>query len=324
MPLHSIDYERLASELLRTLRGRRSQTALARRLGYKSNVVYSWESGRAYPTAARSLWVASKVGVDVRAALQGFYRRPPEWLEACNLTRPDGVARLLDDLRGRTSITDLARSCGRSRYAVARWLNANTEPRLPDFLRLIESSTLRVLDFLAVLVDPTRLASVAAAWRALEAARRAAYDLPWSQAVLRALELQAYRALAKHEPGWIARRIGISAGEETMCLNVLLESRQVRLQRGKYQVVQARALDTRRDPEAARGLRAFWAEVALERLRADQEGVFAYNLFGVSERDLARVRELQGAYYRELRTLVARSQPVERVVLANLQLVTLG
>jgi hypothetical protein len=37
--MRSFDFEVLASELLRALRGERSQTAFARRLGYKSNIV---------------------------------------------------------------------------------------------------------------------------------------------------------------------------------------------------------------------------------------------------------------------------------------------
>ena len=70
------NYEALASELLRALRGERSQSAFARRLGYKSNIVYSWEAGRAFPTASRALRAAQRTGVDVRAALAYIVRSP--------------------------------------------------------------------------------------------------------------------------------------------------------------------------------------------------------------------------------------------------------
>ena len=46
----------------------------------------------------------------------------------------------------------------------------------------------------------------------------------------------------------------------------------------------------------------------------------SYNLFTVSERDLGRLRELHLAYFRELRAIVAESEPAERVVVANVQL----
>jgi hypothetical protein len=47
-------------------------------------------------------------------------------------------------------------------------------------------------------------------------------------------------------------------------------------------------------------------------------------LCGVSNADLERLRELQRSYFLELRSIVARSAPVEQVVLVNLQLLPLS
>ncbi|HKO93224.1 MAG TPA: helix-turn-helix transcriptional regulator, partial [Polyangiaceae bacterium] len=121
MAAESRDFEAIASELLRALRGERSQTAFARRLGYKSNIVYSWEAGRAFPTAAKALWAAQRTGVDVLAALLSLYRTPPGDRQL-DPTTPEGVAQFLDDLRGRTTVQQLAKNSGLSRFAVARWL----------------------------------------------------------------------------------------------------------------------------------------------------------------------------------------------------------
>jgi transcriptional regulator with XRE-family HTH domain len=117
-----MSFETIAAELLRALRGRRSQTAFSRRLGYKSNVVYRWESGRSWPTAAAALRAAQKTGVALHAGLCEFYRRPPHWLRHTDPASPEGVATLLRDLRGSLPIGELARRAGRSRFAVSRWL----------------------------------------------------------------------------------------------------------------------------------------------------------------------------------------------------------
>jgi transcriptional regulator with XRE-family HTH domain len=204
------DYSRIARDFLRALRGKRSQAAFSRRLGYRTNVAYTWESGRAFPTAATVLAAAARTGVDVRGAIARFYRAAPPWLTEVDPTSPAGVARLLDDLRGRTSIVELARVAKRSRFAIARWLKGDAEPRWPEFLLLVETTSLRLLDFLATLTDVSKLPSLAVAWAELEATRRAAYDVPWTQAVLRALELTEYKSLERHERGWLARRVGIS------------------------------------------------------------------------------------------------------------------
>jgi Domain of unknown function (DUF4423) len=318
-----MDYEMAARELIRALRGGRSQGAFSRRLGHRGNVAYGWESGRRFPTASRTLFAARRMGVDVRAAVEAFYGAPPNWLGEVDIARPEGVARLLRDLRGRTSIGDLAARSGRSRFRVSRWLAGESEPRLPDFLRMIEATSLRVLDFIAAFADPAKMPSVAHEWEALERARRAAYEMPWSHAVLRAIELRQYQALAKHEPGWIARRLAISDEEEARCLDMLLGCGEIRRHRGRLVLGQPRAVDTRRDPKAGQRLKQWWARVALERIERDTEGLYSFNLFTVSEADHQRLRELHLAYFRELRTIVAKSAPAERVVLANVQLLGL-
>ncbi|MGC4086496.1 MAG: DUF4423 domain-containing protein [Polyangiaceae bacterium] len=303
--------------------GKRSQPAFSRRLGYKTNVAYTWEAARAFPTAAQTFHAAERVGIDVRDALSRFYRTPPGWLASWEPNSSRGVAELLNDLRGRTSVVELARAAARSRFAVARWLKGSAEPRLPDFLLLVEKTSLRLLDFLASFVDPTQLPSVARAWEQLEATRRAAVEVPWTQAVLRALELTDYQKLEKHQRGWLARRIGISLEEEQRCLRLLSQTGQIRLRAGRWELRQVLAVDTRRDAKAELGAKIWWTEQALSRLGSGQAGIFSYNVFAVSAADFARINDLYRAYFRQVRSIIAQSEPSERVVLATLQLLQL-
>lgn len=318
----SLDFEQLASETLRALRGPRSQVAFSRRLHYRSNVAYLWESGRNYPTAATFLWAATRVRIDVRAAVARFYRAPPEWLEDTDLTCASGVALLLADLRRQNPVSELARRTGRSRYAVSRWLKGQTEPRLPDFLRLIEATSLRVLDFVAQLVDPAELPSVAAAWDQLQSARRMVSQLPWSPAVLLALQTADYLALRSHQPGWIARRLGIPVAVEAECLEALRSSGQVQAVDGRLRVARVQAIDTRADPDAGLRLKQWWARVAIDRMPRGG-GLWSYNVFSVSRADLARLQEMHRSYYRAMRAVIADSEPTECVAVANVQLFTL-
>jgi transcriptional regulator with XRE-family HTH domain len=316
-----MEFECLASELLRALRGKRSQSAFSKRLGFRSNVAYAWESGRAFPTAASFFRIVERSGRKLESALSGFYRLPAA---GHDLKTAQGVASFLDDLRGRTAVVDLARAAGRSRFAVARWLKGDAEPRLPDFLRLVESASLRVLDFVACFVSPALLPSVARAWSELESARRAAYEQPWSHAVLRVVELEEYQALRRHRPGFIAARLSITQAEEERALSLLLETGQLRKQRGRLVPGAALTVDTRSDPKRSQELKTFWTRVALERLEAGVDGTFSYNLFSVSRADFERIQELHRAYFRELRRIVATSEPAECIALANVHLFELG
>jgi hypothetical protein len=94
---------------------------------------------------------------------------------------------------------------------------------------------------------------------------------------------------------------------------------------GRYVPAQVITVDTRRDPAAARRLRMFWRETGNERLRSApaDTSLSAYNLFGISRSDLARLFDLQRSYFREMRAIIAASEPAEELVLANMHLVQL-
>lgn len=70
----------------------------------------------------------------------------------------------------------------------------------------------RLVEFITLFVPPETLPSLRPLAGELSAQRRVAYELPWSHAVLRALELRSYRAGPKHVPGVIAAAIGVDVG----------------------------------------------------------------------------------------------------------------
>jgi Domain of unknown function (DUF4423) len=318
-----MDFSLLAAELVRALRGKRSQMAVSRRLGYKTNILYIWEAQKGAPTATGFFRLATKVGIDVRRAIEQFYRATPQWLRDADLDTSSAVGALLNDLRGNTTIVESARSLRVTRFALSRWLKGTAEPRLPDFLQAIEALSLRGLDFVAAFTDPTSLPSIATEWSALHQARTAAYARPWSHAILRALELEQYKALRVHRDGWLAGALGISIDEERDCLALLAQTGQVEFVGKKWKLARVLTIDTRKDPHAALRLKRWWGQVGLERLESEAPGVFSYNLFSVSHADLKRLEGLQRAYFRELRSIVAQSTPSETVAVVNLQLFSL-
>ena len=314
------DCERIASEVLRALRGARSQTAFARRVGLRPNTIYGWEAGRRWPTAARALAASAAVGVPPEAIVGRFLRARPAWLDEVELAAPEGVAALLRELRGSLPIGEVATRAGRSRFSVSRWLSGEAEPRLPDLLRMVEATSSRLLDFVAAWVDPGAVPSLASAWARLAAHRRMLLEAPWTTAVLRAIELADYRALPGHDPAWLATRLGLPLPDVERWLEALLAAGRIRLEGSHFVPHEVPAVV---DPAAGSALKAHWARVGCERLEAGTEGLFSYNVFTVSEQDLARLRELHLAYFRELRAVAAHSGPAERVVVANVQLFAL-
>jgi DNA-binding phage protein len=319
-----LDFERASRELIRAIRGERSQVALSRRLGYRSNVVYMWESGRRWPTAAETLRAASLCRIDVRGALEGWYRTAPAWLGEHKPDDPALVARFLQHEQGETPLVALAQRAGRNRYSVARWIRGTAEPRLPDFLRVVEAASMRVVDLIASLVGPDAVPAAAPLWALREARRNAALEEPWVQAVLRSLELPELRAA----PAQLGPRLGLPPEVIERSVAILERAGQVRHEGESLLPVATLALDTRRTEESARRLKGFWARVAAERLEAGAQdpsssSAFAYNLCTISRAQLARLGEMQQAYWRAVRAVVAEDEPPEVVVLMNLQLLRL-
>src|SRR5687767_7908210 len=106
--MRAFDAAGLVRELVRALRGDRSQTALSRRLGYRSNVLYTWESGRREPSASELFRVVARTGGEPARAFASFAID----LTDVDLREPAGIAVLLPKLRGEAKIVDVAERCG--------------------------------------------------------------------------------------------------------------------------------------------------------------------------------------------------------------------
>jgi hypothetical protein len=235
------------------------------------------------------------------------------------------VVSFLRDLRGKTPIGVLAQRTGYNRYKVGRWLAGKTQPRLPEFFALVEAASRRLLDLVACLVSPLDLPSVADAWRELEAARTVAYSVPWSHAVLRALELDGYRELrGRAAVDWLARSLGLAESDVRKNLAALAEAGQIQKRAGRWIPRRVLDVDTGRDPQRARALKHAWSEVAVGRLKKGAPGLYGYSVFAIARRDLARVLELQLEYARAMQSVIASSQPSECVGLYCVQLLDLS
>ena len=317
-----MDYELLARQLLRQLRGSRSQTAFSRRLGYSSNVAYAWESGRRFPTAAELFGAAARVGVDVRAAVEPFLQRHlTEALRTLDPASPEFCAELLRELRGTSSIQSLSERAGISRSALSRMLSGIAQPRLPLFLRLVDAATRRVLDLLSGIVDLDALPAAGAEWKRVQALRRLAYENPLSEAVPRFLELEQYAALPRHVPGWIAGKLGITTEQEERTLADLVAVGVVTWDGARYTLDRDRSVDTSRSqPPAQRAVRAYWTDQARKRITESAPGGFAYLVFSTDDATLGAIEELRLRFFRELRALVAASPRSDRVAVTNVQL----
>jgi len=314
----TVRVEQAASQFLRAVRGRRSQLALARRLGYRSNPVANWETGRRFPTAREALRVCRRLRIDVQAAFERFL---PAAVARREVERD--LAGWLRDVKGTAAIGSVAERSGLSRFAVSRFLRGSAEPRLPDFLRLVEAMTGRASDLVAELVAIERVPALAPIHRLRQAARDLAFEEPWTEAILRTLE--SAEPATRAGIAWIAGQLALEPQVVRRCLERLEAAQLVEQHEGSYRPIGSLTVDTKAAPERVRTLNAHWGGVALARIAAPEpDDLFAYNVFSVAEPDLERIRMVLRASFREIRAIIASSQRSDAVALMNLQLVRFG
>jgi transcriptional regulator with XRE-family HTH domain len=323
-------YERVAHELLRAIRGKRSQVALARRLGYSGNPVTDWERGVRHPTAKEVLRVAAACRLPVREAFLVLVPLEPPIL-ASRSGKAGGrewvIHPWLAALRGSLSNTELAQRLGISRYTVSRWCSGDTDIKLHELLLCIHALTGRVHDWVAGLVPIAQVPSLTTQFEQATAARNVAVEQPWTEAILRVLETQSYREYPAIAHSTLAATLGISDVTLQQALDGLthaaIVSRQEDPSTGQvyYEALRELSVDTRTHPNAIRTLQQHWLEVALERSRRGEQDWFAYNVFSCSRSDLARVKDCLKRGFRESRSVIATSSPNERAGLVLMQLV---
>jgi transcriptional regulator with XRE-family HTH domain len=310
--------ELAASEFLRAIRGSRSQVAFARRLGYRGNPITDWERGDRFPTAAEALRAAACANIDVAAAFARFSPQVP--FAASGRSYP--LDQWLSELRGTASVNEIAERSGASRFSVSRWLRGKAKPRLPEFMRLVDAITGRLPYWVSAFVPIESVPSLEERFRAAEAARSLAFELPWTEAVLRLLETEDYRNFDRHPDGWIASILGVDVVDERRCLDGLVTSRAAEFVNGRYAVRGATAVDTQGGAEALHRIKQHWCDVARAHLTSPREGeVFAYNVVSISRKDLQTLREKLRSTFRDIRSMVASSHPEEVAAIVNLQLI---
>lgn len=303
-----MDYARLASQLVRELRGPRTQREVSEALGYRSNVVSAWETGRDIPPLQTFFRFLLVCGQEPLTLLSSFRELPADFDHSC---RRD-IGRFIEGLRGSRSLVDIASEVRMDRYLLSRVISGRSDPRLHDFLELIDVLTLAVTDLVSLLVDPVRLAEIAARAQQERNARVAAARFPWAQAVLLLATLPEYQCLARHPTGWFASKLGRTVSEEKECLQMLVELGRLSHCGGRYLPADpAIAVDTRLDAKLTRRQASFWLREAAARGESDREVRLGFNVFGVSRTDLARLREVQDRYFAEMRSIISKSEPTE-------------
>lgn len=321
----------LAMELLRALRGERSQGQVSRRLGYRGNVVYPWESGKRSPKLGDVLSLIEFYGEEPERALSILTRsdaaatpcgaesraaRAARWNNA-------SIAELLRTMVGSEPMSHLAARIDVDRNTLSRWLDGDSQPRLVDFLELVDHCVHRLLDFLSALVELDELPSIREEYDFAQAQRSLAFDYPLSHAVLRALEVDAYRHCPSPGNALLARLVGTDPEAIGPLLQALKSARLVKKDGAHYRPTRIATVDISSDRARSQALKRYFLGEINERIRSEPwpaRALASYNLCSVSAVTLEKIRALHTQYFDELRALIEADTSPSEVLLVGMQL----
>ncbi len=313
------DYEAIARQILRALRGKRSQAALSRRLGFRSNVAAKWESGQRMPSAEEVVTYAQKLGNDPVPAFAAFN---PNAAAALGSSETPQLGPWLNALRGTQLIADVAERSGLSRFSVGRFLAGGSQPRLPQFLALLDALTNRLEDLVDVWVGIAAVPALEARFVRSRAARDALFQRPLCLAVMCLLDTRALNLPEAEQRSKLADTLEVSDTDVEECLQTLVGGGLLRIAGDRYRLSDAVTFDAHATPSLETAAKRYWTRVAHERVAAPTEDdVCSYNVFSISRSDYGRLKELQREFYRGARALIAASEPTDLAALFVVQLV---
>jgi len=306
------ELETVVRELLRSLRGKRSQLALSRRLGYSFNQVGKWESGH------------TKIRWDEFVRLSGLCKSPLDQA-LTNHYKYKGTAAncdaIIKNLIGSERVSTIAKKTGFSRHSLAKWLKKSAFPTVPEMFRLLllyRGGDDHLVSFIGSLVSSIdELPSIAPEYRQRVKQIELSYQHPWLAAVKDCLSLQSYQRLEKHREGFVSRCLRISTAEEKMALDFLTEVGVLTFSKGKYQVTgkklmfQENILDKEKDIEGNFRLREYWWSQALNHLisrPAWSSLTFAFQTFTVSESAFRKIRALSVQYFSDVTKIIEEDE----------------
>ncbi|MEQ1506025.1 MAG: helix-turn-helix transcriptional regulator [Myxococcota bacterium] len=285
-----VDWDQVARELVRALRGGRSQVQLSRMLGYRTNVVYRWEAGRRWPTGSETLRLAERVGVSVATALDQI-DRPAARIAAAAAppTTITHLAAFLDALRGERPVASLAERVGVGESALRRILRGTAEPSLPMVLALLDAVDERGSALVAALVPPSEVPSLPHTNPNMD------QSWPFAGAI------SALLRIGELDPARIAGHLGTTEAHVRDTLAMLEDSGRLQWVDGAptFRPV-VRMIQIR---DRATSLTTFWS-AHLQRLPTAKRG---YLIGTVTEAQLAELDDLHRRFLQDVQAVMVRS-----------------
>lgn len=217
-----LEFQRLAEEILITLRGEFSQRELSEKLGFTFNQVGKWESG-----ATKIKWDDFfHLAEALRLPLEENFRRLFYPVFEGEFTPPRAFERITQSTTAKLSLWPAA--------TLRRWLKGESSPLFADVLRVLGSSPGVLFAWLETLVDCTKIPSLREDYVAFQARLELVTSDPTCVYINAALKVQGYKDSPTHDEMLLAEHAACTVEHLRETLRAMVQHGVIRIEHGKY------------------------------------------------------------------------------------------
>ncbi len=296
-------YEKLKIDLLKTIRGDKTQQQVNKKLGFDFNQVSRWETQQ-----KRILW--------------------PEFVRYCELSninitqslkrvftyhdKPEDYKTLVRHLSADKKMSVMSNKTKISRYIIRRWMNNTYPPTLEEMFQVMEVYQSTLINFIDDLVGVEHVKAFSRKQKAYVAEKNFIYKYPYFAAVALCLELKQYKRLKAHQKGFIAKRIGISQEEEEEVFKNAVKLGLLEFRKKKYYKPpeNKRHLNTKGNFFGSKCIKGYWLNKSIQKLEKmnepKKEDYFSYFLFNTNETTYNLVLDEYIKFFKKIIDLVVQ------------------
>ncbi|HLE10751.1 MAG: hypothetical protein A2385_09280 [Bdellovibrionales bacterium RIFOXYB1_FULL_39_21] len=308
---NKINYSTLTQELIKGLRGKKSQNYYNKRLKQKTNQIHRWETGKSKITWVEFMRLLQLFKIDFRLLLNRFFRFQGD---------VESISLFLTHLFGNKKISELSKTVQLSEFKIRRILNGSSPAYLADILKIIDLlNRFRFLGFLNALIDLNKIGEVKEQFAQISSFMKTYYENPRIGHILLALRLDGYKKLKKHDPSFLAQKVGISLSEVAHFLEILIKIGYVTKKDEKYLATSVQSDDSN-DPKKQIQIRKYWTAQALLAMENHQafplQDAFGSLLFTTNSAVKEKIISIYLKFFEDLKNCIMSDKREHDIVLA--------
>ena len=249
----AINYEKLAGEILRSLRGTRTQRQCSELLGYSFNQVGKWESGATHIKWEDFIHVAEALQIPIAKHFNAFF-----WLSEGEFSASSAIKHLA------VQLSLPPRKSPAARAVMKRWLSGSSSPDFAEVLKMIDSQPAVLIGWLALFVDCASVPGLRARYAIWQLEVESVLSDPRCVFINAALELQSYKDLPIHSDRFLVEHACCDADTVQKTLATMLAKNAATFDGKKY--YPSHQFEFSLSPNAKlRGLTKYTTELAASR-----------------------------------------------------------